>query len=75
VDDSSISTLTSKKPHPLSTHITGNMLLGEQIIVSIFPFFSGFFLYLSSLICSNGTLVELHEDEDENNSTALITRR
>jgi hypothetical protein len=51
------------------------MLLGEQIIASVLPFLFGFFLYLSSLICSDGTLVELHEDEEEDNSVALITRR
>jgi hypothetical protein len=51
------------------------MLLGEQIIASVLPFLPGFFLYLSSLICSDGTLVELHEDEEEDNSVALITCR
>jgi hypothetical protein len=51
------------------------MLLGEQIIASILPFLSGFFLYLSSLICSNGSLVELHEDEEEDNNAALIIHR
>jgi hypothetical protein len=70
---SSISTSALKKPHPPSTHITGSMRLGEQIIASILPFLSGFFLYLSSLVCSDGTLVELHEDEKEDNSVALIT--
>jgi hypothetical protein len=75
VDGSSISTLALKKPCPLSTHITGSMLLGEQIIAYVLPFLSGFFLYLGSLVCSDGTLVELHEDEEEDNSAALISRR
>jgi hypothetical protein len=75
VDGSSISTLASKKPCPPSTHITGSMLLGEQIIASVLPFLPSFFLYLSSLICSDGTLVELHEDEEEDNRSALIIRR
>jgi hypothetical protein len=49
------------------------MLLGEQIIAYVLPFLSGFFLYLSSLVCSYGTLVELHEDEEEDNIATLIT--
>jgi hypothetical protein len=60
-------------PRTLSTHIIGNMLLGEQIIAYVLPFLSGFFLYLSSLVCSYGTLVELHEDEEEDNIATLIT--
>jgi hypothetical protein len=65
----------SKKPRLPSTHITGSMLLGEQIIASVLPFLSGFFLYLSSLVCSDGTLVELLEDDEEDNSSTLIPRR
>jgi hypothetical protein len=65
----------SKKPRLPSTHITGRMLLGEQIIASVLPFLSGFFLYLSSLVCSDGTLVELLEDDEEDNSSTLIPRR
>jgi hypothetical protein len=51
------------------------MLLGEQIIASVLHFLSGFFLYLSSLICSDGTLVELHDEEEEDNSAAIITHQ
>ena len=74
-DDSSTSASASKKPRPPGAQITGRMLLGEHIIVLHLPFFSGFFPHLSSFVCSYGNVVELFEDEEEDDSAALVTHR
>jgi hypothetical protein len=71
-DDSSTSASDSKKSRSLSAQITGSMLLGEHIIVLLFAFL---FSLSNFLVCSDGTIVELLESEEEDDGVALVTHR
>jgi hypothetical protein len=48
------------------------MLLGEHIIVLLFAFL---FSLSNFLVCSDGTIVELLESEEEDDGVALVTHR
>jgi hypothetical protein len=51
------------------------MLLGEHIIVLHCAFLFWFLFSPEFFVCSDGNVVELLKDEEEDDSTALVTHR
>jgi hypothetical protein len=51
------------------------MLLGEHIIVLYSVFLFWFLFSLEFFVCSDGNVVELLEDDEEDDSMALVVHR